>query len=206
MKRIIAFIFTYTSILACVNAQEINSDFFRTKTVKDLIIYCGNNEDSALCLLAHVIQNDSTLGSSVWYYESCARSIPVELKGYYGADKYAVSLKMKVFYWMIQIYYDNYYNPNTVCKFLDKINKPVLDMCLIDNCFWNSTEDVITNPPVYQEYKGSELKSIESLFEEWMNKYNQYGLEYLRNRNHPPIPLEMWELCVCPSVGAIDKK
>ncbi len=200
MKKIIVFIFISASVLACIKAQIIPIDYFRTKTVRDLIIYCGYNEDSALCFLSHQIYKDSILGSTVWYSESCAKGIPVEVKSHYGADKYAVSLKMKVFYYVLQIFYEDYYSDlNTVCIFMDKKKKPVMDMCLVYNGPWNSIDDIVTNPPVYHKYACPESKSIELLFEEWMNKYNQYGLDYLRNQNISPIPLEMWNLGTCQS-------
>ena len=198
MKKIIVFIFIYTSTLASIKAQIIHTDFFMTNDVRDLIIHCEGNEDSTIRFLAQLIHKDSILGSSVWYSESCATGIPAEVKGYYGADKHAVSLKMKVFYWILQIYYGEYYSsPDTICTFLDTKKMPVMDMYLIDNKPSYTIDDLAIDSPVYHEYPCPESKSIKSMFEEWMNKLNQHGLDYLRNHNISPIPSEMWKLCTC---------
>lgn len=172
-----------------------------TNDVRDLIIHCGGNEDSTIRFLAHLIYKDSIFGSSVWYSESCATGIPAEVKSYYGADKHAVSLKMKVFYWILQIFYGEYYsNPNSICIFMDEKKNLIMDMHIVDSGPWNTIDDIVANPPIYHEYASPESKNIESMFEEWMNKLNQYGLDYLRNQNSPPIPLEMWNLGTCQSI------
>lgn len=62
-----------------------------------------------------------------------------EVKGYHGADKHAVSLKMKVFYWILQIFYGEYYsNPNSVCVFMDEKKNLITDMHLVDSGPWNT--------------------------------------------------------------------
>lgn len=206
MKRIIVFIFIYTSILASIKAQIIHTDFFMTNDVRDLIIQCGDNEDSTIRFLAHLIHKDSTLGSSVWYSESCATGIPAEAKGYYGADKHAVSLKMKVFYWILQVFYGEYYSDsNSVCIFMDEKKNPITDMHIVDSGPWNTINDIVANPPIYHEYACPESKNIESMFEEWINKLIQYGLDYLRNHYTPPIPLEMWKSCTCQNISTCNE-
>ncbi len=206
MKQIFFFIFIYTSTLASIKAQIIHTDFFITNDVRDLIIHCGGNEDSTIRFLAHLIHKDSNLGSSVWYSESCATGIPAEVKGYYGADKHAVSLKMKVFYWILQIFYGEYYsNPNSVCVFMDEKKNLITDMHLVDSGPWNTIDDIVANPPIYLEYACPESKNIESMFEEWMNKLKQYGLDYLRNHNVPPIRIEMWKLCTCQNISTCNE-
>lgn len=182
--------FANVSIGAKKFSVDVNGIKYKEKLClnRDLDHYIFNNdlsEESVLeKLIDYKLEKIYDAPSYFWYQDTCRWS------DYQISTKVVnshVSYQMKIYYWIIKIYNQDYtINENEICIFYDK------------------NHEIVCDYDVYAKYKNGMMKIkaiknnkdyfIRKEIEKWFLIVKKYGIDYVRSHKIEPLSKDFYEI------------
>ncbi len=188
-------IFIYNGIIP-MYAQTNLSVYLESSDIKGFVQSCNQNEELAIESLIAYSLNDTINIQQIWYDQTTGKGInPIE-RSTEGADRFYASLKLKSYYWILQIYNSDYSSlKEDICVFIGHSSNFIFDYESLDQEQQKQTfKEMLTGENKSQkidfQYKknfSSALKELDQDFEKWYIDMKEKGLDYMRKQNIPPI-------------------
>jgi hypothetical protein len=188
-------VFIYNGMMP-MPAQSNLSAFLKSGDIKGFVRSCGQNEELAIESLIKFSLKDTISSQQIWYDQTTGKDInPIE-RSLEGADRFYSSLKLKSYYWILQIYNSDYSCiKKDICVFIGGDNDFIFDYESLNQEQQKQTFKEILKGEnksqkvdfQYKKKTSIALKELEQSFENWHIDMKEKGLDYMRRQNISPI-------------------
>lgn len=203
MRNIFFAFILFISTGMMVEAQNDIMGYLESGDIKGFIKYCNQNEQMAIDSLINLSLNDTITSKQIWYNQTEAKGInPVE-RSTEGADKFYTSVKLKSYYWILQIFYSKYNCiDKNLCVFVGNDNDFIFDYEIVNQeAQKQALKEILTGESKSQkmifQYKIKPSIALEKLnqdFQNWYEVMKEKGLEYMQKQNNPPIKKNQYKI------------
>jgi len=178
-----------------LNAQNDMSRYFIDDDIQGFLGSCDQDKRLAISLLRKFTLSDTITSDKIWYNQTVAKNINPYERSIEGFDRYYTSMKLKSYFWILQIVNSKYYNDSNLCVFIGNKNNYIFDYEIInqDNCELLFTE-ILTgyslNKSIIFQYKrisSDSLVELEQDFQNWFDLLDEKGFDYMYEYNIQPI-------------------
>lgn len=187
-------LFIYTGI--ALNTQYKAIEYLESGDIDGFIKSCNRNEETAIDSLIDLSLNDTITSKQIWYNETEAKGINPFERSFEGPDKFYTSIKLKSYYWILQIFYSKYNCMDKgLCVFISNDYDFIFDYEIVDQeKKKQALKEMLTgkseNQKIVFQYKKSSNTALDKLdhyFQNWYTIMKEKGLDYMRKHNIPPI-------------------
>lgn len=200
---IFAFVIFIHNGMIPICAQVNLLEYLKSDDIKGFMQFYNKNEELAIKSLITFSLNDTINSQQIWYNETVGKNINPLERSTEGADKFYASLKLKAYFWILQIYNSKYSCLNgNLCVFIGDSNNFIFDYEILNHQQQKQIlKEILTQDNKdlkidiqYKKRLSVDLSELNRSFEIWYVNMKEKGLNYMRTQKISPINEDQYKI------------